>query len=219
MKTVKLQVQEDIATGELGLTVKAMKMIDTPMVANEGLLIAHDLLEHQNGVKNIGSIDDELEALGGVWYIRGLSNKMRKGSSATAYDTLPYDICSLGEIYMHGVNFRTPVPNTRALDYDYEFGHIISSGIKKLREELDYCEMTIDEVRLKAYEDACLHYMRRGFRKANRRYAGVYEASSMFWNVSNAVDTIIDLVDYEGQEFILRYDHNQAYCNEYYDYE
>lgn len=39
-------------------------------VATSGKLVAHDLLEHPN-IAIIGSIGDELEALGGVLYMRG----------------------------------------------------------------------------------------------------------------------------------------------------
>ena len=38
---------------------------------NEGDIISHDLLEHLEGVENIGDPINELKALGAVWYIRG----------------------------------------------------------------------------------------------------------------------------------------------------
>ena len=68
MRYVRLQVAEDQLSGELGLKIKGMRATEG-MAMGSGLLVAHDLLEHQNGLRAIGSVGDELEALGGIWHV------------------------------------------------------------------------------------------------------------------------------------------------------
>ena len=219
MKTIRLIAREDMATGEVGLVVEAMKMIDTFMVAREGATIAHDLLEHQNGIESIGSIDDELEALGGVWFIRGQTGMIRRGGSMwSPEESLASDVCNLGEIYMRGVEFRTPIPKTRACDHDESFEEMIRIGMKSLRDELSYDEdEPIDYSRMNEYRDACIHYLRTGYRKAQRKYKDSYTAQRMFWNIADAVEPYVREVEYEGQEFMLSYDKTRAYCEEFYN--
>jgi len=114
MKRVILTCVEDNVTGELGLIVDGLKQLSNEFMATtEGLIIAHDLIEHQNGIKAIGSIDDELEALGACWWIRGQWGLLREGSYNSPEEGLARDVGHLGEIFCRGVEFRTYVPRTR----------------------------------------------------------------------------------------------------------
>ena len=61
--------------------------------------------------------------------------------------------------------------------------------------------------RLADFRRAALHYMRKGVVKTKRRF-GQYshgEVNSTFWAIAEAV-TPHCRPDYEGQEFVLRYD-------------
>ncbi len=70
MRHIRLVAFEDEPTGNLGLIVKGS---EGPEIYsdNKGSLIAHDIVEHQNGMAAIGGIDDELEAIGALWQVRG----------------------------------------------------------------------------------------------------------------------------------------------------
>ena len=71
MKAIRLFATSDDSCNSLGLAIKGMDIGDNIYAAREGFMIAHDLLDHQNGPANIGMIWDEFEALGALWYSRG----------------------------------------------------------------------------------------------------------------------------------------------------
>lgn len=214
-KRVLLKTVED-SEGILGLVVEGMKLIEYPMAATEGRLIAHDIIEHVNGIKAIGSIDDELEALGGVWFTRGRFNDINRPSRTHDPITdLASDVSNLGLIYCGGVNFRKPTPRTRACDEDVSFEAIIHEGGKALRDELGFTDMDIGP-RYYEYMDACIHWMRRGYRKAVKKHGTGMRANAMFWNIAESVDKAIRNLECPGQEFELFYNEGGATCHEHY---
>lgn len=131
MRSVKLRAIEDRSSGLVGLILDDMRRFDFTTAANEGRLIAHDLLEHQQGARAIGSLDDELIALGGVWYIRGQFSDLSRdgfGSRYSAEESVGFDIANMAELYRDGVRFRSPVPCTRACIHDDAFREIVECG-------------------------------------------------------------------------------------------
>jgi len=78
MRHLILNARNCPTTGELGLIPRGITMGEGYVAATEGELIAHDILEHQNGLSAIGSVDDELEALGGLYFVRGWSGQLRR---------------------------------------------------------------------------------------------------------------------------------------------
>jgi len=222
MKKVILVAREDREMGELGWLAKGTKLMQYPMVATEGRLIAHDLLEHPNGVDSIGSIDDELEALGGIWYVRGHYCDLSRNKYSSNYspeESIASDICKLCTYYMQGVDFHTPVPRTKAHDYDDSFREIIEIGIKQLRDELEcWGQEDIDWARLQEYRDACIHYMRSGARKTKKRFPNQNSVNSMFWLIAEAIDNSFKPV-FEYQELKLSYDMTElrACAEEHYE--
>jgi hypothetical protein len=215
MKTAKIIIKEDLALGELGMILKDINMFNTPMVSHEGLLIAHDLLEHQNGLQAIGSIDDEIEALGGCWFVRGETGVLRQGSHYGPEESLSSDIMNLGTYFCRGINFKTPVPNTYRCEVDDNLQEIVELGIKSLKSELSYSDDKLDYDRINLFKSACLHYLRAGYRKAKRKHKSTYQVNNIFNNIARTVDESVQ-IDYEGQEYILHYDNRRAYCEENY---
>lgn len=67
-----------------------------------------------------------------------------------------------------------------------------------------------------AYFDACLHYLRRGFRMASRRFQDAHAANRQFWAIADAVDRYAKHAEFEGQEYRLRYGDGCATCDEVY---
>ena len=197
-------------------------MIDTPMVANEGLLIAHDLLEHQQGLSKIGSLGDELIALGGVWYVRGQWGDMRRDRSGSMYtpeQSIASDVYNMFEIYARGVPLRVKVPSNKAGDHEDAINTIISIARQSIvREYADNTGETLDYKKLHEYLDQAQRLLRVGIRMARKRYNGeALMANSMFWRIAEAVDKVAKWCDYEGQRFELKYDYNRATCNEVFE--
>ena len=222
MRYLTLKYGED-SEGMLGLNIVGMPMISYPMAAGEGLLIAHDILEHQNGVKSIGSIGDELEALGGIWFVRGSVGELRRdnmGSMYTPEESLATDVANMARMFIVGdVPLRVKVKNTRPHDEDGIFNAIIEIAKESTKEELAYEDGDIDYKLFNEYFDATLHLLRTGYMKAQRRFGCNYKANTMFWNIAEQVDVILKYAEYEGQEFRLGYDSNRAVWNEVYENE
>lgn len=204
MKDYKIVSVTDRETGELGLMIKGTKIISYPMAASEGLLIAHDLLEHVNGHESIGSIDDELEALAGVYYIRGQSGQLRMdrmGSRYSPEESIASDVVNMARIYVDGgVDFQSPVPDCGEGDFDYDIDNIIEFACKGLESELDE---HYDERRLNAYLHGVKQYMRSGFEKIEKQFPDWIHANNLFWAVANAVDPYAKGIEYEGQTYTL----------------
>lgn len=219
-KRVILETVED-KEGIFGLVVQGTKLIDTPMAALEGRMIAHDLIEHINGVEAIGSIDDELEAFGACWFVRGQYSDMSRSpySSGDPTQGLGRDVAFLGEFFMRGVDFREAPPRTHECIADDSLSECIGNGEQYLKSELEYYDEPINRKRLNQYIEGCLPFMRRGYRKAKKKYDKGTIGNTLFWNIAEAVDRIVDYVEFPGQEFELLYDLNGAMCHEHYSEE
>ena len=218
MPYITLVSKEDNETGELGLIIKGMRVTNYPSVASTGLLIAHDLLEHQNGISAIGSISDELEALGGVWFVRGQHYDMDRGKPAyhTPETHLASDVSNMAELVCNGVPIRGFSKKTYKHFQDDAFIEIIELGRESYKSEMD-CYEDSDFDPLNDYFSYCLHAMRKGYRKAEKRFNRV-NANTLFWDIAGAVDPYASNVDYENQEFRLFYSADRVYCEEIYDY-
>jgi hypothetical protein len=230
VKKIKLIVGEDAVTGEMGLKLAGLPDIDwDASMTMEGRLIAHDLLEHVNGVENIGGIGEELQAMGGAWFVRGQFNDVtRSFNYNTAYEHIASDISNMARDYASGESFGTKVPRTYSSEWDSDFEDIINIAKDSAKSDLKdviLCDGK-DEAReykkrLKKYFKAVIHFMRSGIRKATRKYKKATVVNTLFWDIAHAVDAIIPEVDYCGQEFILTIDYrnNRVYCEQYYEYE
>jgi hypothetical protein len=216
MKTFTLTAKMDNETGELGYLIEGTPIIQYPMVANESSLIAHDLLEHVNGLGKIGSLDDELEALAGVWFIRGQHGNLRRdggGSRYTPQDNIASDVLNMARIYNNGVNFRTKVPKTKACSEDDNFNEIIQKAKDDVCDEIDSDD--INQARLDVYFNACLHYMRKGWAKVQRRFkrysSNQFYANNLFWNIEQALRDYMQPY-YEGQQLKLSINYAECEC-------
>lgn len=210
-----LTAKEDWELGELGLMLDGVKQMNYPSVAMEGRLIAHDILEHQNGLHNIGSIGDELEALGGVWFIRGQYGDMIRDhpNINSSEQHLASDVMNMAMLFANDIGLNFPVPRTYCHYQDDAFEGIIQLGRKDYRSEWQ-CSNEDNPPAISEYFDACLHYMRNGHRKAERRFGNGMWANNLFWNIAEAVDPYAKHTEYEGQRFRLGYDSNQVTCYE-----
>ena len=217
MRSETLVCREDQSTGEIGLMFDRVRMIDTPMVSNSGLILAHDLFEHVNGLHSIGSVDDEIEAMGALWYVRGQFGMLNPKSSGhyTPEQSVAQTIGDLCTIYTGGVNFRTPVPNTRPGDCESEFEYIMEEAKK-----WDEIEQSDQDGRWDDYHKNAIHYLRTGYRKARNKYRDAYMVNNMFWTVADAIDRSgVIHCDIEGAMFKLKYSRDKAYCEEdYHEY-
>lgn len=221
MKTVILESFTDQEFGNTGLRVADAGLADDFFAATQGLVLAHDLIEHQNGVRAIGGehgIDDELEALGAVWAIRGQFDDLRRdgvGSRYSAAENLSSDFVRMFGEHCAGA-YVGPCPRTRPCDLDADFIRVLDIAARDWPG--DSHQPHVDAKRWPHYRRVALARMRIGYRKALRRFGSMLRANALLWAVADAVDPCARHAEYDGRRFRLRYGfegaHAIAYCNE-----
>jgi hypothetical protein len=217
MKREILEARTD-EDGTLGLMLaRAPRRYETNS-ASSGLLLAHDIIEHQNGVERLGEIDDELEALGAIWITRGQFGDLSRNGAGSAYSTetnIASDVTRMGVDVIHGAYFPAEQPRTREHSHDGAFRSIIEIARQDIPKELNSDE-TLDHDQIAArdrYLGAALHLMRRGARKCARRFPGQFTANSQFWAIAEAVEPFCK-PDYEGARYLLDWGNGEAFCRE-----
>lgn len=222
MKTVILEAFRDESTGELGLGVVGMPRDQNTNAANDGVLIAHDLIEHVNGPEKIGSIDDELEALGAIWYVRGQYGELRRdgvGSRYTVEENIASDVVRMFRDHISGNQHVSYAPlRTRPVTHDYDLRCILEYADSNWPDEFDESEREEARARWPGYRAVCLHRMRMGYRKARRKWEkrGRYAAHAQFWAIAEAVDRAAKRPEFEGMRYKLSFGNGEAYCEEDY---
>lgn len=216
MRHVRLVSFYDEPTGELGLGVKGTKG-DGIFSAREGGLIAHDILEHQNGIDAIGCAGDELEAMGGIWQVRGRHGSLFNEGRywRCIYESIAGDVLNIA---MDWRNMESPAwyprigrYRTKPHDYDDEFKEILDKARPMIEREMRDDEYDFP---MEAFMDNALHLMRMGFNKAKRRFGMGWEGSELFVAIRDAVQPHMKWVEMEGQEYILSYGNGRATCRE-----
>ena len=223
MKTVILTAREDEDSGELGYCLDDLEAGISFSTTTEGLIIAHDLIEHQNGIAAIGPIDDEMEALGAIWFVRGCLGELRRdhvGSMHSIEENIASDFARMCRDFLWNDERLNP-PVTRALDEDETFREIISIAKREARGEIEPDEAREHADRIRQFWAACLPFMRIGYRKARKRFGDSYTANRQFWAIADALDPLLKSCEYAGQQIELTYGDGQARAWEYYgeDYE
>lgn len=218
MKTVMLTARIDNVTGSLGLACNGLPDLDDDaMTTLSGVVIAHDLIEHVNGVKHIGTIHDELQALGAVWFVRGqwgdLTRHARNGG--TPYEILGRDVEMLAIKHVHnpveilrtGGRKRVDHIQNNLLECINEARKAVKmhrydafSGISNTSEAIDAL--------LEDFYEAAAKLMRQGYDKAARKYETGLHANTLFWSIVEAVEAerLIEENLEEGARYRLRYD-------------
>jgi hypothetical protein len=223
MPQVILEAYTDESFGQLGLgIIGTPRNYDTNSGFN-GLIIAHDIMEHVNGLSEIGTIDDELEALGAIWYIRGQHSDISRdgsGSAYTAEENIASDVVRMYRDHVCGdayVDFHSKL-RTRVCDADEALNTILDYAADSYKGEFSDSEL-YEAVKLwPQYRSVCLHRMRTGYRKAYNKWEpkGRFAANSQFWAIAEAVDPYAKRPEYEGMRYKLNYGKGEARCTEDY---
>lgn len=221
LSTVMLVCFRDEMTGELGLGLREMPRNEETNAAHEGFTIAHDLFEHINGPQYIGTIDDELQALGALWYVRGESGELNphRRSYYTPHQSLAGDVSRMFVDIVNGaycsLNFEFSSEETP----DVDFSEIIDYARGMILQELDEEQTAEYAAKIDPYLRAVQARMRQGYIKAEQKYRD-QNISALFWKVAEAVQPYCKAAEYEGAEYVLTYGFRDgkpvAYCEEYY---
>jgi hypothetical protein len=206
-----LTAAEDRELGGLGLLIEGMRGGAEVNPGTDGVTIAHDLLEHVNGPEHIGTIDDELEALGAIWYVRGQFDDLSRdgrGSHYTTHENIAADVVRMFRDFFYGASVDTKPPRTMPCIADDDLREILRYAAEDYRAEVHDEDAHETAKRFAEYERVCLPRMRIGYRKAAKRFrslGGAHAANELFWLVARAVRPYAANVEYPGQQFDLIY--------------
>lgn len=214
MKYVRLIGFVSEVTGETGLGFKGHTSHPNLVGDIDGRLIAHDIVEHQNGLAAIGCPADELQALGALWHIRGeagmLGNTYYSPEQSLAHDveSVFHDLLASEDEWLP----RIGQYRTHQHECDDVFDEIIKHAGKAIeRSESDYDHF--DRDMFNAFLENAKHLMRIGHNKSQRRWGNQYYGTDTFNRIQEAVSEHAPHAE-EGQEFILGYGGGEATCRE-----
>lgn len=223
MRHVRLIAISDEYDTKPGLAIKGTSQFEGFAADRDGILIPHDLLEHQNGLKNMGTVWDELEALGGIWQVRGRWGDMVVRNAHSPETNLASDITRMFPEWLAESRYLGPNGlrvGSRPHDEDETFGLICDIARHDIPREYgddsDY-ETRLENVDL--YLQFALQRMRAGYRKAERRFGDRFLGINTFRNMHEALQDALRWLDYEGQEFVLSYGNGDATVREYFERE
>lgn len=198
---------DDGGTGWIFENIRANN--NKPMATPLPIMLAHDLLEHQNSLKAIGSIADEFEALGGVLYIR---SQLRASSQLG----IGYGVSHLYELWDKGVPLRA-ANKARKLNICAYTKEAINDAVI-LAEELfinNYNpeENTRSVTTAAQRKEWATYLIQSGFLKAEKRYSsiGAVGAAGLFVTVIKVLQEGFESYNSEDDvELALSYDFNKV---------
>lgn len=221
MKTVNLFARYEDITGIVGLVCSGLpETKDEPMASNDGVMIAHYLIEHVNGIKKIGAIKDELQALGAMWFTRGQwgdVNQLYK-PSYISHRSIGDDLSRLAvkflEEYSDHKDLYTGIPKREKKDNIQEhLNQCIKQGLKNVFIELSYETKVSSNQKsvITEFFNVASRIMRKGYDKIERKFESRVHANSLFWSIANAIDKVLGKWTYGtavsiGDTYRLRYD-------------
>ncbi len=176
------------------------------------MTVAHDLFEHQQGVDQIGTIEDEFTALGAMWYIRGDWEQLDPESQNIHPESqnihpASYHIASdvLNSWYLYAsTGYDVAVPDLERNDgFDTGMFDTYSKAREWILDEhKDDCGFTF--ARFRAFMRSFLYNFQKGLTMAEERFGSQQNASILFWNV---VDVIQDQCQHlePGESFIVKW--------------
>jgi hypothetical protein len=170
-----------------------------------GQTVAHDILEHFPN--DDGGIEAELMALGAAVYIRGQGGFFDQGPGHGIVQNVAADFRELARHYVFENFSLTDPGRTQAVEGEDENLQMITNQARlDLWDESD----PGDEIRRFFYNDnqqRMLGWLRKGFRKAAKRYRGldVCSLSHMFSEIEETVEYVTKHA-FEGSEMTVRVD-------------
>lgn len=210
-----MTLEECLETGELGFYVHGTPRTHGMFTGTSGVLVAHDLIEHVNGLGMIGSVGDELMALGAIWKVRGQWGDVVRGEVGSALSSEQHIAGEIPELYGHfhrGVPMRMEAPPTEGEKFLYEvWDAIADEAIKMVRGDWT----TDDEYSFETWEEFLSlgrHLFVAGGVKLEEIWGtNALAANSQFWSIHDEVEGHLQEGFYvEGQEFHLCYGEGDA---------
>ena len=223
---IKLVIKED-CHGIVGFTIAEIKPFEDFGADTSGTLTAHDILEHQKGFSNIGSLGDELIALGGVYFVRGeYSDLSRPSNIHSTEENLASDVANMARIHLCQ---KVPLRELYDVNADYteHVNYHIFEEVAQIAKKsfLDECEYYDDDENcyttqeLNEYLKASINFMCIGYDLAYDRFESQGYANNLYWEIARVVGEYSSMLEFEGHECMLIINGTMVYIEEHYEFE
>lgn len=183
--------------GWMGFVPKQNPMFEASM----GLGVAHDSLEHVFPNDN-GDIKFELMAVGAAYYIRELSDNGRSfedNFTDLLGLSLAYQKQYLGDYkFFVDRNLRSQKLKDESEEPLFKilrYRTALHSNYKYDIEGMDSDDLAEYNGILKVIEEHGIHYLRKGYRFAQKRYRNRSEVCHVFWRIHDIIETKIPKLD------------------------
>lgn len=195
---------------DLGLVVHGIKLSSDTMIDLDGFSVAHDIVEHINGIQGIGKITDEFMALGASWYVRGRFGEVRRNSLVDPRMAIAADIRGLMEDWIRGKELdESHIPSVKESEIDVEINTIL---------QYTYLDrLTIDKRKVSKFSSLSKAFMRYGYEKAKRKYGpmGEFFANNLFFNIQREVENVHKTFKLQkGMLFVLKTKDDEVFIEE-----
>ena len=157
---------------------------DTDCEFSQGNLAAHDIVEHLDGVENIGPVEDELQALAAVWYCRG-----QFGDQIT-FEGLAHDIQSNSTYCDYRIIDKAPIDlEAFANSWDCEY-----EEFRSLVEKAHSIHLKYEVVCPNSKENykRFLGWLCYGFQRVEERWPDASGMNGFFHQVQNYYGGLLD---------------------------
>lgn len=202
MTSIRFIAVRDSETGGIGLT--PFKNQRERFTSDSSLALAHDIVEHQHGLNNIGTIHDELIALGAVCVTRA-------HTFSAPSRTIAVDIIELARVH-----FALDVPfKTRRAGKSYDHGYehqilgVLAEVISYYKDNPKIFDIPKEKFPDKeTFQNFILQartYMNQGANLCLRRWGDEYHAFELFKEIQRASSHYFEDGLIEGQHYRLLY--------------
>lgn len=196
-----------------GLIVQGMGETAGVRGAFNSTTLTHDIVEHQNGARNIGTVEDELEAIGAIWVTRGQWGDF--AHSGSGIDVLAAELSDLSytlSSYDDQLKFKRYDHPWRLGQFGEEFSQALAVG----KDLASFEDIDLECPHQVAFWSDAIPYMQLGARKALKRYGSGIWANTIFNRVREALEAPFRWLEGEHQRFVLDLNikRGTAFCEE-----
>lgn len=187
--TLPVTIAENEDYGQTGFVLAAFADMDDALVDfGNGEMIAHDIVEHLNGLGKVGTLHDELIALGAMYAVRVETGALKQEKWAGMY----YDQF----IAYRDTPSDFPVPADSDAVQSSAIDKALSQALCALKTDYGLVDETdpVQTARYQAFCEAATALSRKGYRRLIRAYAGGEPspqecALTLFTNIAAAVSS------------------------------
>lgn len=216
MKRYTLSVKYERHSGYMGFILDRVRQIEnTRMVTDSGEIIAHDIIEHITGLHKIGSIYDELQALGAMYFVRSMPYDSEDIPSKKSRHFLADDLAGFCiEFVEKGIKGSLTTKKHKNKELVKIFSHLVDIAKIALKNYFDVNDNFIDlnADKINHYFENAIHIMCIGYTKAKKKYKTQNNANVLYWSIAHAINMHINengidpdqkyelLINYHGVE-------------------